>query len=88
MDNKDMPACPVYEQKRIGEKLRLDLNAPGLSKRELIAAMAMQGLLSCYDAQVDMQHSDPRYNGHNFKEVVAVNAVEFTDALLKELEMQ
>lgn len=57
----------------------------GLTKRELFAAMAMQGLLSDVETQRQMQQ-DPRYNKKNFNEVVAMNAIEFADALLKHLE--
>lgn len=70
-----MPAFPAPDNRGL---------PPGLSKREAFASMAMKGLLSCYQAQQDTQ-SDPRYNGENFKEVVALNSVEFADALLAEL---
>lgn len=64
----------------------------GLSKRELFAAMALQGLMANYDAQVticrgnDVVGPDPRYHDGNFAEVIAINSVEFADALLAELE--
>jgi len=49
------------------------LVAVGLTKRELIAAMAMQGLLSHYDTE-------------NLSEKFAPCAVAYADALLAELK--
>jgi hypothetical protein len=47
----------------------------GLTKRELFAAMAMQGLLA----------SDPAYDGSDPHGVIAIGAVACADALLAEL---
>lgn len=56
----------------------------GLTIRQHFAAMAMQALLSDVEVQRWIQE-DPRYDGDNFKNVVAVNSVEFADALIAEL---
>lgn len=63
----------------------------GLTKRELLAAMAMQGLLANYEAQRQICNTDPRYQQQadgefNFADVIAINSREFADALLAELE--
>lgn len=63
----------------------------GLTKRELFAMAAMQGLLANYEAQRNICNSDPRYKAQpdgqfNFAAVVAVNSTEFADALLEALE--
>ena len=47
----------------------------GLTKREYFAAMAMQGMMSC----------GVHNNGYDGREI-AKDAVEFADALIKELE--
>lgn len=82
-----MPAFPVLELKEMGNKFLLDCTSIGLTKREKIAAMAMQGLLANYEAQKDMQ-IEVGYSGENFKDVLAANSVSFADALLKQLEKQ
>jgi hypothetical protein len=64
---------------------RMHSDAQGLTKREVFAKAAMQALLSSIDTQRHMQE-DERYTGNNFKEVVAVNAIEFADELLRQLE--
>lgn len=97
MKNADMPAHPTkggmafYIPESLEENVKKSCEAvmreqySGLTKRELIAAMAMQGLLS------DIQHNDlkeilrtGRYEsaGH----VIAESAVNYADALLTELE--
>jgi hypothetical protein len=86
MENKDQPAFPVLELKEINDKFLLDCGAAGVSKREFLAAKAMQGLLSNWEVQCKICDVDPRYNGNNFAEVIAINSIEFADALLAELE--
>lgn len=61
--------------------------AIGLIKREYFAAKMMQALLSDVEVGRWLQ-TDPRYNNTNFKEVVAINAVEFADALINELNKE
>jgi hypothetical protein len=63
----------------------------GMSKRELYAGMAMQALISDFHVGRAICDNDPRYKKqadgqYNFSEVIAINACEFADALLKELE--
>lgn len=84
-ENKNQPAFPVLELKEMGDKFLLDCAGSGINKREYFAGLAMQGLLANWDAQVKMCESDPRYTGDNFAKVLAVNSVEFADALLLEL---
>ena len=66
-DNRNAPAYPC------GQDVTMGLWKPetGLTKREMFAAMAMQGILA----------SDDRLSGN-----VARWAVEYADELLKELE--
>jgi hypothetical protein len=77
MDNAEQPAFPFN-----GPHANPDYT--GLSKRELIAAKVMSALVSDVEVSRWIQ-ADPRFNQLNFKEVVAMNAVEFADALLAEL---
>ena len=63
----------------------------GMTKRDRFAMAAMQGLLSCWQAQQKICDTDPRYQQkpdgqYNFADVVATNAVEFADALLERLK--
>jgi hypothetical protein len=39
MENKDMPAFPVVEQTKNGDKMLLDCTASGVTKREWMAAL-------------------------------------------------
>lgn len=55
----------------------------GLSKRELLAAMAMQGFASNKGWAESMRTVD---DWDNYKERLVKGAVEFADALLDELE--
>jgi hypothetical protein len=82
VDNGDMPAMPVECQFGPDEKVRGQQTGTfsgweiGLSKRELFAAMAMQGYLSGRPA-----------NPQSLMEpaIVAVGCVAYADALLAEL---
>lgn len=69
----------------------------GLTKRELFAAMAMQGLLSAIYSDIKMlseftrSQYTPEPSGFNYVngcEAVSKNAVSYADALLKELERE
>jgi len=71
MSNADMPAMPVNEIHQAGTELG------GLTKREYIAAMAMQGLLS--GGKLDDFEIDA------IAEYTALDAVIIADALLAEL---
>lgn len=67
IDDKINATFPAYP-------LKIDnISYNGLSKRELLAAMAMQGLLG--DREI-----------HGTTKDFAVAAIEYADALLKELE--
>jgi hypothetical protein len=56
--------------------------APGLTKRELFAAMAMQGLLSTLGT---LKNVHVKEDGPLNEAVMAAQSVELADALLKEL---
>jgi hypothetical protein len=72
--NKNQPAFPISEEAtdRIIDDIRI---FTGLSKREMIAAMAMQGF----------QSNSTTYQGHSSNAELAQQAVEMADALLTEL---
>ena len=57
----------------------------GLTKREYFAAMFMQPMIAGEGAKM-VAERDERYNGQNWKEIIASNAIEFADELLKQLE--
>lgn len=91
-DNKDMPAFPQScSANENGIYLATSANVKdnaqviGFTKREEIAARAMAALIGNWEASCKICDSDPRYDGTNFKEVVAINSAEFADALLFEL---
>lgn len=71
MEDKDMPAYPVLELKKMGDKFLLDCASTGISKREYFAAMAMQGLMA--------------NNFPSSFELFAVRSVSMADALLDQL---
>lgn len=75
-DNKNRSAYPVVEQVYRGnDTLILECTEPGLTAREKIAAMAMQGILASY-------HDT---SSHLDAEKIAKMSVEFADALINEL---
>lgn len=76
MENKNKPAYPakIHESERLDEYKLL-----GLTKRELIAAMAMQGLCGP-EYQASESHSNDK------AERVAKQAVKLADELLKQLD--
>jgi len=51
--------------------------------RDRFAGLAMQALLGDYTVSQSICDNDPRYNEKNFAEVVALNAYDFADAMLK-----
>lgn len=55
----------------------------GFTKREEYAKAAMQALLQDEKTSRWLQR-DSRYTGSNFKEVLAINAFEFADAMIDE----
>lgn len=76
MKNSDMPAMPVNTFIQSGDTSQSTSEFSGLSKREIMAMHAMQGLLSSESAK-------SWYEKH---EDCAEAAVNYADALLKELE--
>jgi hypothetical protein len=87
MENSNTPAYPILD-KAISEgvDLGLELKAPGLTKREMFAMAAMQGLcsnsffiqqLGKYEDQAGPDAIDP---------YIAGRSIEIADELLKQLE--
>jgi hypothetical protein len=74
MNNGDQPAFPTHAGNAKGH---------GFTKREEYAKAAMQALLQDERTSRWLQE-DQRYTGTNFKEVVAINAFEFADAMIAE----
>jgi hypothetical protein len=77
---KNDPAFPVdvYEYNSIGDKFLQEAHI-GLTKREYFAAKAMQAL-------VTKSHGQDSIGGAKGVPLIAKYAVEFADALIKELE--
>ncbi|AUR94692.1 hypothetical protein NVP1197A_54 [Vibrio phage 1.197.A._10N.286.54.F2] len=76
MKNADMPAMPVITEKRVANTSVSECEFSGLTKREMFAMYAMQGI--CVNAgRNDCSFDD---------ESIAVIAVQQADALIKELE--
>lgn len=82
MSNANEPAYPVaYEY---SEKYNSDcINQPGLTKRELIAAMAMQGILS--GLADDPKNKYAVNDGYLNMGLIAKESVDCADYLLKQL---
>jgi hypothetical protein len=76
MEETDKPAFPT--------NARMHSDAQGLTKREYFAALFMQSMCAGEGA-VMVANRDKRYDETNWKEVVAMNAIEFADALLEQL---
>jgi len=81
MNNSDMPAMPNLEGLDVNDEPYQHTVYTGLTKREHFAAMAMQGMLSNTNEGDCNMHRAGSFCGH-----LSRNAVEFADALLKELE--
>lgn len=76
MENKDLPAFPFVESATPGESVSL-----GLTKREYIATMCLQGLLANSDYNCPSRPKNMVTTGNTI--IVALN---YADCLLKELE--
>lgn len=74
MNRGDQPTYPTHAGSAAGI---------GFTKREAYAKAAMQALLQDERTSRWLQ-KDSRYNGTNFKEVVAICAFEFADAMIAE----
>lgn len=80
--NGDLPAMAVSTSESICKMTgTLKAEFAGLSKRECFAAMAMQGLLAGVDGDSSLHDSAPEWIKN-----IAEASVEFSDALLAELE--
>lgn len=86
MKNGDQPINPTMTVSSKFTDGRLTPHYSGLSKREYFAAMAMQSMVAGQGAQM-VADRDQRYPNESFADVVAMNSVEFADALLKQLEI-
>jgi len=79
MKNGDKPANPIVNSEGFCTELNnisVKKDATGMSKREMFAMAAMQGLLPIIH----------RYNPSDAMELLCADAVEMADALLAELE--
>lgn len=90
MKNADMPAMPAGKitvpAPNGGDPFgNYTKEAIGLTKRELIAAMAMQGLLSSMNVE-QLGQAMRSGVGADPMEIVSKAAVNYADALLAELE--
>lgn len=59
---------------------------PGMTLRDYFAAKALAGIVGNFDVSRAICDNDPRYDDTNFAQVVALNAYEFADAMLKARE--
>lgn len=80
-NNKNTSAFPIALQNGLSNDCHVDA---GITKREYFAAMAMQGILANHWCRNDFRD---KINGLE-SNVVASQAIEFADAILKELEKQ
>jgi hypothetical protein len=81
--NNGGPAFPVPPETFAAE---FHSHAPGMSLRDYFAAKAMQSIFAG-DGATMVANCDGRYNGEtNWADVVALNAYEMADAMLKERE--
>lgn len=81
MKNADMPAMPVTIKADVQQKAfgAVDFQCQGITKREMFAMHAMQGLLSsASDSDGIWTNEGPSF--------IASEAVSFADALLAELD--
>lgn len=95
---KNEPAFPTVESdwSETNDCLNAVYSRGGLTKRELFAAMAMQGLLSAVYSSKDMlnEFTKREYSNSTARvsgwvtgcEAVSRNAVSYADALIAELE--
>ena len=60
----------------------VDVECGGMSLRDWFAGLAMQACFTGAAAQI-LANVDRRFNGTNFREVVALNAYEMADAMLE-----
>ncbi|CAM0042879.1 hypothetical protein VPHK392_0016 [Vibrio phage K392] len=80
MKNADMPAMPVNNFLKEGDLAVSTNEFQGLTKREVFAMHAMQGLLS------DGSYADLYNTADEWRKNITEASVEFADVLLEELE--
>ena len=80
MKNADMPAMPVNNFLKEGDLAVSTNEFQGLTKREMFAMHAMQGLLS------DGSYADLYNTADEWRKNITEASVEFADVLLEELE--
>lgn len=86
MENKDKPAYPLHEKVKGGEHEKyLIESGRGLTKREVFAMAAMQGILASRALQVCLL-ADTTIDGTTSENCFAVFAAKQADELLKQLE--
>lgn len=81
MNNGDLPASPIFNSEgAVGqtESGCLSGESMGLTKREYLAAMAMQGITSCFNIEYGVTDGDC--------EGVAKDSVRLADSLLAALK--
>jgi hypothetical protein len=71
----DSPVFPIVKRETYDNGVTLDVEYTGLSKREHFAGLALQGLTSTLTIGRD-----------EYAHVIAITAVKYADALLKQLE--
>lgn len=83
MENSNQPAFPVQTDvlNDAENDMQVIKGTPGLTKREYIAAMAMQGLLANARLWENMEHDDTQKH-----EWIAMQSKQYADELLKQLE--
>lgn len=89
MNNADKPAMPCETYDRHEETMICETKEyTGLTKREYFAAMAMQGAMSTLSTpeRSDAMVSIAKATGKSVSQVIALQAIQQADALLKELE--
>lgn len=82
MKNSEQPAYPIEEKNPVYQVTHF-----GFNKRELIAAMNMQGLIG-NQQWIENAIINELSGGKSVANHIAGCAVEFADALLQELEKQ
>jgi hypothetical protein len=79
MLNSDKPAMPT--------NARMGSDATGLTKREHIAALALQGILSNRELQLALYADMKFYKGCTNENCLSFHALREADELLKQLEL-
>lgn len=93
MKNGDMPVSPILNEHGCPHHhssiLVQDGQVTGLTKREMFAAMAMQGIVGSISSEAEYQRLKSLANAEhlNVSQWIARDAVKQADALLAELEL-